>query len=484
MRICFVSSELAPFAKAGGLGDVSAALPRYLHGAGHDVRLFIPFYARIATPGRDIMAVDFVQNVTVKLGPHTYQYSLFTTQLPNSSLWVYLVHCAPLYSRPELYTSDVDEHMRFGLLTRAALESCQRMGFSPHIFHCNDWQTAIGPLYLDALYRWDKLFASTRTLLTIHNIGYQGVFPASGINDLGLSAYAQSFHQEDLRAGRVNLLKTGILHADALNTVSPTYAREVQMTSMGAGLEGWLRLRSGSFVGILNGVDYDEWSPEKDAYTKHKFSREDLAGKALVKEELLAALKLKPTKSAPLLGIISRLTGQKGLDLLFDVLPWLLQRYDMRLAVLGSGEARYEQYFGTLQQQYPGRVCFYWGYSNELAHLIEAGADMFVMPSLYEPCGLNQMYSLRYGTVPIVRNTGGLADTVELYDPETGKGTGIVFDDYNREGIAWALTTALTLYQRPRHWRQMMLNGMAKDYSWDRQGAQYVKLYQRLATAA
>jgi len=250
MRICFVSSELAPFAKAGGLGDVSAALPRYLHGAGHDVRLFIPFYARIATPGRDIMAVDFIQNVTVKLGPHTYQYSLFTTQLPNSSLWVYLVHCAPLYSRPELYTSDVDEHMRFGLLTRAALESCQRMGFSPHIFHCNDWQTAIGPLYLDALYRWDKLFASTRTLLTIHNIGYQGVFPASGINDLGLSAYAQSFHQEDLRAGRVNLLKTGILHADALNTVSPTYAREVQMTSMGAGLEGWLRLRSGSFVGV------------------------------------------------------------------------------------------------------------------------------------------------------------------------------------------------------------------------------------------
>jgi starch synthase len=253
---------------------------------------------------------------------------------------------------------------------------------------------------------------------------------------------------------------------------------------MGAGLEGYLRLRSRSFVGILNGVDYDEWSPEKDAYTKHKFSREDLAGKALVKEELLASLKLKPTKSAPLLGMISRLTGQKGLDILFDVLPWLLQRYDMRLAVLGSGEAKYEQYFGMLQQQFPGRVCFYWGYSNELAHLIEAGADMFVMPSLYEPCGLNQMYSLRYGTVPIVRNTGGLADTVELYDPDTGRGTGIVFNDYNREGAAWALTTALTLYQRPRHWRQMMLNGMAKDYSWERQGAQYVKLYERLATAA
>jgi starch synthase len=252
---------------------------------------------------------------------------------------------------------------------------------------------------------------------------------------------------------------------------------------MGAGLEGLLRQRSSTFVGILNGVDYDEWSPEKDPYLEHRFSRDDLAGKALTKQKLLAALNLKPTKSAPLLGIISRLTGQKGLDLLFDVLPWLLKRYDMRLAVLGSGEPRYEQYFGMLQQQHPGRVCFYWGYSNELAHLIEAGADMFVMPSLYEPCGLNQMYSLRYGTVPIVRNTGGLADTVKLYDPATGRGTGIVFNDYNREGMAWALTTALALFQRPRSWRQMMLNGMAEDYSWTRQGAEYVRVYEKLAAA-
>jgi starch synthase len=481
MRICFVTSELAPFAKAGGLGDVSAALPRYLHGAGHDVRVFVPFYARVAQPGREMVAVDFIQNVQVRMGPHTYHFSLFTTQLPNSTLWVYFVQCEPLYARPELYTSDVDEHMRFGLLTRAAFEACQRMGFAPDIVHCNDWQTAIAPLYLDALYRWDRLFHKARTLLTIHNIGYQGVFGAQAINDLGMSHHASAFHQEDLRAGIVNLLKTGILHADLLNTVSPTYAREVQSSSMGAGLEGLLRQRRDSFFGILNGVDYDEWSPEKDTLIPHRYSRDDLSGKARVKEALITALNLKPAKGAPLIGLVTRLTGQKGLDLLFEVFPWLLRRYDLRIAVLGSGEARYEQFFGMLQQQFPGRVCFYWGYNNELAHLIEAGADMFLMPSLYEPCGLNQMYSLRYGTVPIVRNTGGLADTVKQFEPANGKGTGIVFNDYNREGVAWALTTALALYQRPRLWKQMMLNGMAEDYSWERQGAQYVRLYEALA---
>lgn len=481
LRICFVTSELAPFAKAGGLGDVSAALPRYLHGAGHDVRVFVPYYARIATPGREIFPVDFIQNVTVRLGPHTYQFSLHTTQLPNSSLWVYLVHCPPLYGRAELYTNDVDEHMRFGLLTRAAFESCQRMGFSPHVVHCNDWQTALAPLYLDTHYRWDRLFQTTRTLLTIHNIGYQGVFGAQAVEDLGLGPFAGALHQEDLRAGRVNLLKTGILYADLLNTVSPTYAREVQTSAMGAGLEGLLRQRTATFFGILNGVDYDEWSPEKDPYIPQPYSRDDLSGKAKAKEPLLERLGLRPANGAPVIGMVTRLTSQKGIDLLFDVLPWLLRRYDLRLAVLGSGEPRYEQYFGLLQQQFPGRVCFYWGYSNELAHLIEAGADMFLMPSLYEPCGLNQMYSLRYGTVPIVRNTGGLADTVQLFDPDTGRGTGIVFNDYNREGIAWALTTALALYQRPRLWRRMMLNGMAEDWSWERQGAQYVRLYERLA---
>jgi starch synthase len=482
MRICFLSSEVAPLAKAGGLGDVSAALPRYLHDAGHDVRVFVPFYARIATSGREIVPVDFIQNIAVHMGPHTYHFSLYTTPLPNSSLWVYLVQCAPLYARPELYTNDADEHMRFGLLTRAALDACQRMGFAPHVLHCNDWQTAIAPLYVDALYRWDQLFRSTRTLLTIHNIGYQGVFGAGAINDLGLTSHAGAFHQEDLRAGRVNLLKTGILHADMLNTVSPTYAREVQSGPMGAGLEGLLRQRASSFVGILNGVDYDEWSPDQDPYLPQHYTSDDLSGKAAIKTSLLATLGLRPTSGAPLIGMITRLTGQKGLDLLFDALPWLLQRYDLRLAVLGSGEPRYEQFFGLLQQQFPGRVCFFWGYSNELAHLIEAGADMFLMPSLYEPCGLNQMYSLRYGTVPIVRNTGGLADTVELYDAQRGTGTGIVFNDYNREGIAWALTTALALYQRPRAWRQMMLNGMAQDFSWERQGAEYVRLYTRLAS--
>jgi starch synthase len=485
LRICFVASEVAPLAKTGGLADVAGALPRYLHANHHDVRVFMPFYSRIDARALDLHPVQFLQNMPLALGAHRYQFSVLTAALPGSSLMIYLVHCPALYDRPNLYTGEVDEHLRFLLLTRAAIESCQRMAFAPQIFHCNDWHTAFAPLFLRSVYAWDRLFANTRTVLTIHNIGYQGIFAASAASDLALGASSHLLHQDDLRHGRINSLKHGILYADGVTTVSPTYAREITTAAYGMGLEGTLRLRPGGVIGILNGVDYTEWNPETDRFIPHHYNAQDLSGKEKTKQHLLRTLKLRyeARRRVPLLGIVSRLTVQKGFDLLFDALPRILRERPLRLVALGSGEPRYEEFFARLQHTFPAQVVYHRGYHEELAHFIEAASDCFLMPSFYEPSGLNQMYSLKYGTVPIVRRTGGLADSVELYDPDTGTGTGILFNDYNAPAVTWAINTALDLYQDRAVWTRIMRNGMAEDFSWEKQGALYIELYERMVPA-
>lgn len=483
LRVCFVASEVAPLAKTGGLADVAGALPRFLHGMGHDVRLFLPLYSRIDAKKLDLHPVDFLQEVPLELGSHRYRFSVLTASLPGSSMMIYLVHCPALYNRPGLYTSGADEHLRFLALSRAAIESCQRMAFAPQIFHCNDWHTAFIPLFLRSIYAWDKLFAATRTVLTIHNVGYQGIFSAGATADLGLGPASHLLHQDDLRQGRINSLKHGVLYADAITTVSPTYAKEICTEQYGMGLESTLRMRGGAVLGILNGVDYGEWNPATDRYLPFHYSREDLSGKEKTRAHLLKALRMKAGKRTALLGIVSRMTVQKGFDLLFNVLPAMLAERNLDAVILGSGDTRYEEFFTHLQQRFPQRVVYYRGYNDELAHLIEASADMFLMPSLYEPCGLNQMYSLKYGTVPIVRKTGGLADSVQLFDPDTQTGTGIVFDDYNPAAVGWALDAALALFRNRTLWNRMMLNGMAQDFSWERQGAQYVDLYERLVAS-
>jgi starch synthase len=482
LRICFVASEVAPLAKTGGLADVAGALPRYLHSKHHDVRLIMPLYSRIDTRALEMHPVQFLQQVPLALGSHVFEFSVYTAQLPGSSLMIYLVHCPALYDRPGIYTGGVDEHLRFLLLTRAAIETCQRMGFAPHIFHCNDWHTAFGPLYLRSVYNWDRLFTGTRTVLTIHNIGYQGVFAASAASDLALGASSHLLHQDDLRQGRINSLKHGILYADAVTTVSPTYAHEITTATYGMGLEATLRLRPGGVIGILNGVDYAEWNPQTDRFIPHHFDANDLSGKEKTKQHLLKTLKLRydARRRTPLLGIVSRLTAQKGFDLLFDSLPRILRARPLRVVALGSGEARYEEFFARLQHTFPAQVVYHRGYHEELAHFIEAASDCFLMPSLYEPCGLNQMYSLKYGAVPIVRRTGGLADSVQLYDPDTGSGTGILFNDYNAEAAAWAINAALDLYQDRAVWNRIQRQGMAQDFSWEKQGVRYVELYQRM----
>ena len=480
MRICFVASEVAPLAKTGGLADVAGALPRYLHSRRHDVRVVMPFYASIGNAALHTWPVSVAQDVEVRLGPHTYRYSLLEARVPGSDVILYLVHCPAVYDRPMLYGNAPDEHLRFLVLQRAALEACQRLSFAPDIIHCNDWHTALIPMLLKSAFAWDGLFARTRTVMSIHNIGYQGVFPAGTVHDLGTNVGLLPA-PETLAGIDFNWLREGVRHAHRVTTVSPTYAQEICGPIGGHGLDGVLRARADGVVGILNGVDYAEWNPATDRYLTHKYSRDDLAGKATTKRTFLDWLNLPAGDATPLLGLISRMTVQKGFDLLFDTLPEALAGRDLACVVLGSGEYHYEEFFTQLQRRFPDRVVFHRGYHEELSHLIEAASDMFLMPSMYEPCGLNQMYSLKYGTVPIVRRTGGLADSVQSWDPATRTGTGIVFNDFDPQGVRWALHTALDLYKDRDAWLQMVRNGMAQDFSWDTQGRQYENLYRDLA---
>jgi starch synthase len=480
LRICFVTSETTPYAKSGGLADVSGALLKYLHADGHDIRLFMPAYSSIARDRFALQPVAALQDLSLQLGSHYYRFSVLTPADATARGRVYLIDCPACYERAGLYTTDADEHRRFLLLTHAAFLCCRRLGFAPQIMHFNDWHSAMGTLLKRTVYAADSLFQGARTVLTVHNIGYQGVIGAAALPDLLPASEAWRLDQAALAAGSINLLGTGLAFADLITTVSPTYAHEIQSAEYGMGLEALLRARSAAVVGILNGVDYDEWDPRHDRYLPTPFDPDHLSVKADLKQQLLRRLGLHEGARTALLGIVSRLATQKGFDLLFDALPRLFAARDFNLVALGSGEPRYEAFFARLQQLFPARVHFHRGYSDELAHWIEAASDMFLMPSRYEPCGLNQLYSLRYGTVPVVRRTGGLADSVQHFDAASGQGTGIVFNDYDAQGVHWAIGTALDLYRDTRAWQRLVRNGMAQDFSWRRQVPRYVEAYQRL----
>lgn len=480
LKICFVSSEVVPFVKAGGLGDVSGALGKYLSLKGHNIRVFMPYYSIIDTRSQPVSVVEFLQNVPVHFGGFTLYFTALTAKLPDSNCEVYFIHCEGLYNRSKIYTDEGDEYLRFALLSRAAIECCQRMGWGPDIFHCNDWQTALIPLYLKTIYQWDGLFKQSKTVLTIHNIGYQGVFSSDAVDKLMLGGYRHMLPAEDLGAGMINYMKLGIIYTDLITTVSPTYAQEIQTEEYGSGLQQMLEYRKYRLVGILNGVDYHEWSPENDSYIPYKYSIEDLSGKEKNKKALLERMDLPYDSNAPVYGIISRLTWQKGFELLYEVLEDVLSNYDLRFVVLGSGEWKYTQFFQNARDRFPGKLAFYDGYHIELSHWIEAGSDMFVMPSRYEPCGLNQIYSLKYGTVPIVRKTGGLADTVQLYDWVTQAGTGFVFEYFNDDSLRWAIDYAFNTFQNKEAWQKIMHNGMKLNFSWEVQVEKYIELYERL----
>ncbi len=485
LRLCLASSEVAPFAKTGGLADVLLGLGRFLgkkgpHGPGHDVRVFMPFYKRVVDHKLRTTPLAGAQAIDVRFPQRTIRFHIRVAPLPQSEVPVYFVDCPELYDRPGIYTSDGDEALRFAMLSRAVIETCQRLQWAPDVIHCNDWHTGLLPLYLRSVYAWDRLFAATRTVLTIHNIGYQGTFPDGQLDTLGLSDQRAHVHHGDLRDGKVSFLKTGVLHATRLTTVSRTYAREIQSPEFGMGMDELLRSRSSDLVGIVNGVDYGEWNPAADPLLPHHFTAADLTGKAKMKAATLQRFQLPHDPRAPVFGVVSRMTAQKGFELFADAIPVFLQREDMRLCVLGSGETKHEQYFQWLHDTWPQKVGIYRGFQEDLAHWIEAGSDVFLMPSRFEPCGLNQMYSLRYGTPPIVRRTGGLADTVEPWDPNTRTGTGFLFDEFSSHALAGTIDWALRNWRDQRGWQQLVANGMQKDFSWDRQGPEYVALYRSL----
>lgn len=442
----------------------------------------MPAYATLKTDGCTIESIEGLHDLELKIGGWRFSYSIDRLTLPSGQ-HVHLLRCPAVFDRPGLYTQGPDEHLRFLVLSRAAIEMCQHMQFAPDIFHCHDWHTAMIPLYLKTIYAWDRLFAKTRSVLTIHNIGYQGRFGSNVLHDIDLRHETGKLHADDLSRGEINFMKHGLMYADLLTTVSPTYAEEIQGPEYGMGLDDILRQRSGRIVGILNGVDYAEWNPETDPLIPASYNAKDMSGKPRCKQALMTGLGLAPDPDRPLIGIVTRLVGQKGVDLMERVLPGMLGRHDFSLAVLGSGEPRFEQFFENLHRAIPDRVGFYRGYNNRLSHWIEAGSDMFLMPSAYEPCGLNQMYSLKYGTIPIVRETGGLADSVEMVDAASASGTGILFRHYDEAGLRWGISRALDLYEDQTLWRQVMLNGMAKDFSWKRQGEEYITLFRRLISA-
>ncbi len=323
LRICFIASEVAPLAKTGGLADVAGALTKYLHNAGHDMRVFMPLYRQVDRRALDIWPVEFLRDISIKLGPHALQFSVHTARLPGSQAMIYLIDAPALFDRDSIYSMAPDEHLRFILLTHAALLCCQRMGFAPQILHCNDWHTGLGPLLLRTVYAWDQLFKDTRSLMSIHNIAYQGIFGAWQSADTGLGDAAKLLDAAELAAGRVNPLREGITHADHVSTVSPTYALEIQTAAYGYGLEGLLQQRAGALSGILNGVDYEEWNPATDRFLPQHFTARKLAAKQSLKQELLqrTGLATHARSRAPLVGMISRLTSQKGFDLLMDALP-------------------------------------------------------------------------------------------------------------------------------------------------------------------
>jgi starch synthase len=480
LRVLQVAAEVTPFAKTGGLGDVVAGLSAFLGRGGHDVRIVLPFYSHLAWEQERYLPVDFLQDVPIQLGLRRFTFSVRTARLPGSEVSVYFIDCPGLLGHGAIYRGDWDDSLRFAVLTIAAFECAQRMGWPPDVLHCHDWHTAMAPVYRRAFFDWDGLFARTRTVLTLHNLAFQGIVDRMRLADLGLDRFT---HLLDLSPGHVNFLRHGILYADALTAVSRTYAREIQTPESGFGLDGLLRSRADRLFGIVNGVDYGQWNPETDPHIPYHYSRRDLSGKATMKRALLREIGMEQATAAPLLGIVSRLTPQKGFDVAFGVLPELLGRRDLRLVALGSGEPHFEEFFRHLQERFPGRAWFYQGFNNQLAHWIEAGADLFLMPSRFEPCGLNQMYSLRYGTPPVVHQTGGLADTVELFDPTAGTGTGFPFDQFTPEGLRWALDYALDIFPQRPTWEKLMRNGMAKDFSWEVQGKEYVEVYEELTRA-
>jgi len=464
VKILMVASEATPFAKTGGLADVLGSLPAALVRLGDDVGIVIPKYRVAETSGAERVWLA----MPLWVGPHAYRVDIY--RLVHRGVKYFFVDCPLLYDRPEIYGSDPDDHIRFALLSQAALGIARHI-FGPAVLHLHDWQAGLVAPYLRTTFASDPTFFGLRTLLTIHNLGYQGNYPATAFADLGLDPGL--YNPGGLEFwNHVSFLKAGIVWSDAINTVSPTYAREIQTPEYGFGMDDLLRVHARKLSGILNGVDYEEWNPETGPFQEAHYSANDLSGKLASKKALLAEMGLPPDTRRPLIGIVSRFADQKGFELLAGIATWLAGQ-DVAMVALGSGQKKYEDMFSELAALYPDKFAVRIGYDDAISHRIEAGADMFLMPSQYEPCGLSQIYSLRYGTVPIVRATGGLDDTVD-------ESTGFKFVEYTPKALQAAIAQALDAFEKPVSWIARMREGMAKDFSWDMSAKEYQRLFRSL----
>lgn len=473
MRILFVASEGLPFSKTGGLADVIEALPKALVASGHDVAVVLPRYRGTQSK------TEVLRGLAVPMGSSPRLVTIADGGL-QSGVRYFFVDDPEYFDRDQLYTSGgrdyPDNAERFAEFSRAAVEIAKRV-WTPDVIHCHDWQSALVPVLLRTVYADDSVVRSLPVIFTIHNMGYQGLFPKEVMGKIGVP---QSLYRPDALEyyNQVSFLKAGLVFGDYLTTVSRKYAQEIQTEEFGCGLQGVVRGRADRLVGILNGVDYSVWSPEIDPLIAARYSASDLAGKPICKKDLLAQFHLPAENfSRPLIGIVSRFVDQKGFDLLQETASQILDE-NLAIVALGTGEAKYERMFRELAQKHPAKLAVRVAYDNTLAHKIEAGADMFLMPSRYEPCGLNQIYSLRYGTVPVVRATGGLDDTIEPFDPATGQGTGFKFQEYNGAAMLGAVRQALTAFRDAGAWRDLQTNGMAKDFSWRASAAEYARLYE------
>ncbi len=473
MRVAILTSEAVPFAKTGGLADVSGALPKALIKQDVDAKLILPLYDQT---DRTFLNGGSIENVRVEWRGQVHLVRFWYSDTAGAP--TYLLEAPEFFARPNIYGYN-DDHIRYAFFSRAALALLKHLSFAADIVHGNDWPCGFAIAELRARRRYDEFFENTRSLLSLHNVGYQGLFDAG---DLWWLGFGDPPEGDDFRLDRhASALKAGIIAADALSTVSPRYAREIQTPEQGHGLDWLLRARRDRLVGIANGVDYEIWNPETDPHIAANFSADDLSGKRECKIDLLRRFGLMEDPDRPIIAIISRLVAQKGYDLIRNIARPMLETGSFFIA-LGAGAREYEDFLQHLHELAPKQVGIYKGYAGEpLAHQIEAGADMFLMPSLYEPCGLNQMYSMRYATVPIVRATGGLDDTVQQFNPADGNGNGFKFGPYQAGALLEKIREALYFYGRPEHWQKIQHNGMLVDNSWEAAAARYLELYQEMA---
>jgi starch synthase len=483
MQIVFAASECAPWARSGGLGEVLRALPRQVTSLGHKVSVYIPYYRQVREQAPEKKYA--VQSITI---PFQY-YNRFAAVLDggvHGGVQIYFIDCPELFDREFLYGTSAGEYQdnweRYALFCRAVLEGAKLLG-APDLFHVHDWQAALLPVYLRTLYYYDPVLRNRGAVLTIHNAGYQGRYPAQTVErllfpwDIYTPERAEHYRQ-------FNFLKAGIVYADRLTTVSPRYAEEIQTPEYGQTLDGVLRSRAGDLRGILNGLDYEQWNPATDGNIAAHYTPENLSGKAECRRDLLHAFGCGHVDaSTAVLGAVTRLTTQKGIDAIAEIAEPLL-RENVVLMVLGNGEEYYENLLRSLAAKFSGRVLVRIGYDGTLAHKVEAGSDLFLMPSRYEPCGLGQLCALKYGTVPVVRATGGLDSTVEEWNAETRTGTGFKFQGYGGEEFLAAIRRALEVFRGDKEgWQALMRNGMAQDHSWAGPAAEYVEVYEQVARA-